>query len=310
MSKYAVARVKQKRRLAPRRKSVALYMMMLPCFMLLVIYRYIPMGGLVMAFQNFKIVRGIFGSGWAGFSNFISLFSTYTFPMIIRNTIVISGLKLVFGFTAPIILALMLNEVRSNRFKRIVQTTVYFPHFISWIVIANLCVSFFAPSSGMLTKLVHDVFGVQINPLMHNNSFLATLVLSDIWKEAGYSSIIYLAAITGIDPQLYEAAIVDGANRWHQLWYVTLPSLIPIIMTLLLMKIGHILNVGFEQIYVMQNSLVYDVSEVIETYVYKLSFEQGLFAKAAAAGFFKSIIGLVLVLIANSTAKRFDQEVL
>jgi putative aldouronate transport system permease protein len=282
---------------------------MLPGFLFFIIYRYIPMGGLVMVFKNYRITRGIFGSDWSGFTNFVRLFSAPAFPMIIRNTILISLYKLILGFPAPIIVALLLNEIHSVAFKRTLQTVLYLPHFVSWVVLGSLINTFFGPSTGVIPVFLQQRFGISFNILMNSRNFVGMLVGSDIWKEVGWGSIIYLAAITSIDTEMYEAAIVDGANRFQQIFRITLPCMLPVIMTMLMLRLGGILNAGFEQIFILQNSLVYSVSEILDTYVYKL-YLQGEYAISATAGFFKALIGLFMVLITNRAAKRYDQEVL
>lgn len=292
------------------KKYLPLYLLMLPGMIYLIVYRYVPMGGLIMVFKNFRITRGIFGSDWNGLQNFVQLFSVPSFPQILCNTVEISLLKLVFGFPAPIILALMLNELRNIVFKRTPQTALYLPHFISWVVCGTMVFTFFGPSSGVVTKVANEWFGIKLNLMMEPSSFRGLLVASDIWKEIGWGSIIYLAALTGIDSSYYEAAMIDGANKRQQLWYITLPCLMPTIMTMLLLRVGRIMNAGMEQIYVLQNSLVYDTSEILDTYIYKASFKGGQYAIGAAAGLFKSIIGLIFVVGTNKIAKRFDQEVL
>ena len=286
------------------------YLMMLPAILLLVVYRYIPMGSLIMVFKNYRITRNLWDCDWVGLKNFTTVFNKYAFKLALKNTIIISLYKLVFAFPAPILLALMLNELRSNRAKRLLQTCYYLPHFISWVVISSLVFTFFAPESGAITKWVFDTFGLRMDILTNAKVFRGTLVVTDIWKEIGWSSIIYLATITGIDQQLYEAACVDGATKLQQIWHVTIPGLIPTIMTMLLLRVGHILDAGFEQILVMQNSLVWDVSEILDTFSYSLAFESGKHAQAAVVGCVKSVIGLVLVLTTNSIAKHYDQEVL
>lgn len=292
------------------RRYLPLYLLMIPGMIYLIVYRYIPMGGLIMVFKNFRITRGILGSDWNGIQNFVQLFRVPSFPQILRNTVEISLLKLVFGFPAPIILALMLNELRNVALKRTLQTALYLPHFISWVVCGTMVFTFFGPSSGAITKAARDWFGIELNLMMQPSSFRGLLVVSDVWKEVGWGSIIYLAALTGIDTSYYEAAMIDGAKKHQQLWYITIPCLMPTIMTMLLLRVGKIMNAGMEQIYVLQNSLVYDVSEILDTYIYKASFQSGQYAIGAAAGLFKSVIGLVFVLTTNKIAKRFDQEVL
>jgi putative aldouronate transport system permease protein len=310
VQKAVVAQRSRAVRGAKWRKFLPMYVIMIPCFLYLLIYRYIPMGGLIMVFKDFRIARGLLGSDWSGLKNFERLFAVPNFGQIMRNTVEISLLKLLFGFPAPIILALMLNELRAVAFKRTLQTVLYLPHFISWVVCGTLVFSLFGPSSGAITSICREWFGVELNVMMDPGNFRAMLIWSDVWKEVGWGSIIYLAALASIDVSYYEAAVIDGANKRQQLWYVTMPHLLPIIMTMLLLRVGKIMNAGFEQIYVLQNSLVYDVSEILDTYTYKAAFQRGQYALGAAAGLIKSIIGLVFVVSTNKLAEFFDQEVL
>ncbi len=220
---------------------------MLPGFLFFIIYRYIPIGGLVMVFKNYRITRGIFASDWYGWQNFIDLFSAPVFPMVIRNTIFISLYKLILGFPAPIIVALLLNEINNVAFKRTLQTVLYLPHFVSWIVLAGIINALLAPHTGAIPMFLQRTFGIHIDLLMDPNNFVGLLVGSDIWKEVGWSSIIYLASITSIDTELYEAAIVDGANRFQQLIKITLPLLVPVIITMFLLRVGRILDAGLSK---------------------------------------------------------------
>ena len=262
-----------------------------------------------MVFKNYRIARGIFASDWAGWDNFIDLFSSPFFPMVIRNTIKISLYKLIFGFPAPIIVALLLNEIHNVAYKRTIQTVLYLPHFISWVVLGSVINALLAPHTGALPMFLSRNFGLQLDLLMSPQNFVGFLVGSSIWSTVGWGSIIYIAAITSIETEMYEAATIDGANRFQQMLRITLPCILPTIMTMLLLRLGNILSAGFEQIFVLQNSLVYMVSEILDTYVYRL-FLQNRFAIGAASGLFKSIIGLCLVLITNRVAKIFQQEVL
>lgn len=291
-------------------KTISLYAIMIPALIYFIVYRYLPIGGLVMVFEKFRLARGIWGSPWVGFENFIKLFQTPTWPTILTNTVTISLLKLVIGFPAPIIVALMLNEVKKRWFKRTLQTTLYLPHFLSWVILGGLIFTLFGPTSGAFSKIYTSLTGKQLKWLIDSNQFIGLLVISDVWKEVGWNSIIYLAALTSIDAQMYEAALIDGASKRQQLLFITLPTLIPTIMTMLILRVGRVLNAGFEQIFVLQNSLVYNASEVIDTFVYKLAFAQGQHGMAAAAGLFKSVIGLILVLITNKIAASVDKEVL
>lgn len=293
------------------KKYWPLYLLLLPGLVYLVIYRYGPIFGLSLAFQDYRVTRTIFNSPWVGLKNFESLVKLPTFGMIFSNTIVISLMKIAFAFPAPILLALMLNDLRSDRFKRVLQTAYYLPHFISWIVLGNILYVLIAPSSGALSRLYMRFTGAsQLDILMNKQVFRWLLVITDIWKGVGWGSIVYLAALAGIDNQLYEAAQVDGATRFQQMRFITLPMLLPTIMTMLLLRVGNIMDAGFDQIWVLQNNMVYDVSEILSTFIYKISFLQNQPSKGAAADMLKSVIGLVMVVSTNRLAKRFDQEVL
>jgi putative aldouronate transport system permease protein len=293
------------------RRHRFMYFMMLPGLLYLIVYRYAPMVGLIIAFQRYTVTKTLFNSAWIGLENFYRLFNSPNFAMIMTNTVLISLYKIIFAFPAPIMLALMLNDIVNVKYKRALQTAFYLPHFISWVVLGNIIFVLIAPNSGAISKLYIQLTNrPELDLMMNPKVFRGLLVALDIWKEVGWGSIVYLAAITGIDMSLYEAAWVDGANRRQQLWYITLPGIMMTIMTMLLLRVGRILDSGFEQIFILMNDRVYHVSEILDTFIYKVSFLQGQPAMGAAAGFFKSIIGFMLVLVTNNLAKRFDQEVL
>lgn len=292
------------------RKHKALYFMLLPGLIFFLVYRYIPMYGIVIAFKKFSIGRGIWGSKWVGLENFMDFFTSPVFDMVMMNTVLISLYKLVLCFPAPILLSLMLNEVRRRRFQKTVQTVVCLPYFISWVVLGSIALVFFAPKTGVVPMLAQALTGESFNVMMNPKSFRGFLVFTEIWKETGWSAIIYTAALAGINEELYEAARIDGANKAQELRYITLPGIIPVIMTMLILRVGHILNAGFEQVLILQNDMVYEVSEIIDTYVYKVAFQQGNYGMSTAAGLFKSLIGLVLVVSTNKIAERFDQGVI
>ena len=289
-------------------KSRQLYLMMIPGLLFLFVYRYLPMYGVVIAFKDFRIARGIWKSPWAGLVNFEELFLSPFFEMILRNTIIISGLKLIFVFPVPIILALMLNEVSALRLKKTIQTVLYLPHFLSWVVIGNLIFILIAPSTGVLSNFMQTVAGRQIDMLIHPDKFRILLVVSEIWKEAGWGMIIFLAALVGVDPNLYEASLMDGAKKLQQIWYITIPAIMPVIIIIFILRLGYVMDAGFEQIFILQNVMVYETSEIIDTYVYKAAFEHGRYALGAAAGLFKSVIGMALVLLANRLTKTAGSE--
>ncbi len=302
--------VPRKKRRFNWKRDLPLWGLILPAMIYVLLFRYKSFLGIQIAFKDFRIARNMWDCAWVGFKNFDKLFGNPMFLTVLENTVNISLMKILFGFPAPIIVALMLNEVRSTKYKRTLQTVMYLPHFLSWVVVGSLVFMFFAPDSGVLSQLWRGMTGAPITIMTDPGQFRYLLVFSDIWKGVGWGSIVYMASLSGIDAQLYEAATIDGANRWQQMWYVTLPCLLPTIMTMLVLRMGGILNAGFDQIFVLQNDLVYRVSEVINTYVYRISFSQNQYAVGTAADLFQSVIGLIFVLGANKLSARFDQEVL
>ena len=292
------------------RKYGTLTLMFLPVVIYFFIFKYIPMGGIVIAFKDFIVTKGIFGSEWVGLENFEKAFRLATFRRSITNTLTISGLKLLFGFPAPIILALMLNEVTHLRFKKTVQTISYLPHFLSWVVLAGMFQQLLSPNNGPVNAVLRDVFGVKesIYFLGSNDYFRGTLVATDLWKNVGWSSILYLATIAGIDPTLYEAATVDGATRWQCTRYITLPSLVSTIVIMLILSVGSIMDAGFDQVFNLYNSAVYKTGDIIDTYVYRYGLGEMKYSFATAVGLFKNVIAFVLVLGTNLVARRISGE--
>ncbi len=298
----------EERRFRTIRNYWDLYLIMLPGILYFLVYKYLPMWGVVIAFQNYSVFSGIWGSEWVGWLHFKTMFMSDDFYKIFRNTLLISVYKLLWGFPGPIILAILLNEIRHMMYKRSIQTLLYLPHFLSWVIIGGIMINVLSPSSGVVNKLIMMLGFEPIFFLVSEDWFRTIIVASDIWKEVGWGAIIYLAAIAGIDPQLYEAAIMDGAGKWKQIIHITLPSMMGVIVILFLLRLGHVLDVGFEQIFVLYNSLVYDVADVIETYVYRSGIQQAKFSFTTAVGLFKAVIGLVLVMLANKGAKKLGQE--
>ena len=292
------------------KKEFPLYLMTIPGLLFFLVYHYFPIYGVIMAFQDFRLARG-FSSKWVGFENFRRFFTSPFFPMVMGNTMLLSLLKIIIGFPAPIILALMLNELKNQKFKKIIQTVVYLPHFISWVVAGNLIMIFFSLNtgidSGVIPYIFDRLFNIEIKWIVEPWPFRWLLVFSDIWKSIGWGSIIYLAALTSIDPTLYEAAVIDGAKKGQLIIYITIPALIPLITIMFLMRIGGILNAGFEQVFILQNSLVYRSSEIIDTYSYSRGFLQGEYGFGSAVGLFKSLIGLVLVLYVIHLAHKHGE---
>lgn len=289
-------------------RSKYIYAMMLPGVVYFLMFRYAPMFGLVVAFKDFNVFQGIWGSPWVGLENFRDIFSSPDFWNVFRNTLIISAYKIVFGFPVPIVLALMMNEMGSRGFKRTIQTVIYLPYFISWVVIGGIILTVFSPTTGFLSQVSILLTGDRINILASRTFFRPILVLSDIWKTAGWGTIIYLAALSQVDPNLYEAAIVDGANRWQQTIHITLPTITGVIILLLILRIGWIMYAGFEQILVMQNAIVRDISDVFETYVYRVGLGKGEYSFTATAELFKSVVGLILVVSADRLAKFVGEE--
>jgi putative aldouronate transport system permease protein len=285
-----------------------LYLLMMPGLLFFLIFKYLPMWGIIIAFQNYSPFQGILGSDWVGFKHFIMLFTYDKFWFIFRNTILISFYNLIFFFPAPIILSLLLNEIRMQFFKRFVQTIIYIPHFVSWVVVAGMSYLLLGTQGGLVNEIIKANGGEALAFLVTPEWFRGLIVSQSVWKEAGWGTIIFLAALSGVDPQLYEAAIVDGAGRWRQMWHVTLPAIRSTIFILLILRLGHVLDVGFEQIFLMLNSTVNEVGDVFETYVYREGLIGGKFSYTTAVGLFKSAVGLILVVIANWLTKRFGEE--
>lgn len=288
------------------RQNIPYFILFLPVLIYFFIFKYMPMGGLIIAFKDYSFVDGIFGSPWVGFKHFDTLFSNPQTFTIIRNTLMISLLSLITGFPFPIIMALLLNEVRNFAYKRSIQTIVYLPHFLSWIIISGIVIDIFG-GNGVLNLWLENTFKYSFPFLYEQNSWLAIFLGSGIWKEAGWGAIIYLAALSGIDPSLYESASLDGANKWQKIRHITLPGIASTIVILFILSTGHIMEVGFDQIFTLQNSAVYDVSEVISTYTYKVGLLGMQFSLTTAMGFFESLVGLILLLIANAVARKFDR---
>lgn len=287
-----------------------LYLMMIPGLAYFLIFCYLPMYGVTIAFQDYSVYKGFAGSKWVGFMNFRLLFGNILFTRALRNTVLISLYKLVACFPAPILFAIALTEVANKRYKKLVQTVVCLPNFISWVVMYGLIYALISPSSGAI-KDVARLFGYEgviPNLFMKKSSFRGVLVISSLWKGFGYGSIIYIATISGIDPQLYEAAMMDGAGKLQQIWHITLPGMRSVIAIQLIMSMGGIMSAGFDQIFVLYNQAVYDVAEIIDTYVYKVGLNQMKFSASTAAGLFKSLVGLALVLMSNAIAKRIDPD--
>lgn len=288
-------------------KQTFYHMMLLPGMIFLLIFNFIPMTGLVMAFQNFVPAKGIFRSNWVGLDNFKFIFSLRDSGQIFINTIIISFGKILLGILVPVVFSLLLNEMKHLRLKKAVQTVVYLPHFLSWVVFAaivQMLFSYDGPINSMLSLM-------GVDPVMFLGSnfwFRKIMIFTDSWKEFGYGSIIYLAALTGIDPGLHEAAAIDGANRWKRLLHVTLPGIMPIILIMLVMALPNILNAGFDQIYNLYNPLVYESGDILDTYVYRIGMVKRQYSLGTAVGLLKSVIGMALMLFANKLVTTFSDR--
>ncbi|CAM4505056.1 putative aldouronate transport system permease protein [Paenibacillus endophyticus] len=285
-------------------RSKWMMIMMIPGLLYYLLFHYVPMAGILIAFQDYNLLKGIGGSPWVGLDNFRIIFQSPDFPLIMKNTLVISVYRIVFNMLPDVMLALMLNEIRSQWFKRVVQTITYGPHFLSWIIVYGIVFSLFAPGSGLFTTFVRDMGWGELNLLTDADYFRPLLIGSDLWKNVGFGAIIYLAALAGINQELYEAAVVDGAGRWRQMWHITLPGIRSVFVLLLILRLGSILDAGFDQVYIFLNARVYDVGDIIDTWVFRQGLEQLNFSIAAATGVFKSVIGLVFILSANKLAKK------
>ncbi|MBD2846518.1 sugar ABC transporter permease [Paenibacillus sp. IB182496] len=283
-----------------------MYLLALPGLIYYFIFHYLPMLGITIAFQDYNAFLGFSGSDWVGFKHFERLFSHPDFWLVFRNTMMISLLNIVFFFPTPIALALMLNELRISLYKRVLQTLLYLPHFLSWVVICILTITLMS-STGFVTHMIQWL-GFDVQPLLDKSLFWGIITIQSIWKDAGWGTIIFLAALAGINPDLYEAATMDGANRWQQMRFITVPSIMSTIVILLILRLGQILNLSFDQLYIMGNAIVRDVAEVFDTYVYKVGVVQGNFSFATAVGIFKSVIGLLLVLGTNYLSRKTSEH--
>ncbi len=308
-SAYASAlkpKSKENRFLANMRKHWMLYVMILPGIVYYLVFKYLPLAGSVIAFQDYQIFKGMQGSDWVGLKNFLYIFSYQDFYTVLRNTATIALYQLVFGFPAPIILALLFNEVRLMLAKRIVQSLFYLPHFLSWVVVGGIV--FELLSSQGVINMVRGWLGLETILFMQEQRYFRSIVvISAIWKDVGWGTIIYLAAIAGINPNLYEAAVMDGANRWKQTLHITLPTMFPTILVLFLLNIGNFLELGFDQIYNLLTPMTYSVGDIIETYVYRAGVLQGQYSVTTAIGLFQSVIGFALLWIFNRMARRTEQ---
>jgi putative aldouronate transport system permease protein len=288
-------------------RSKYLLLMFAPCLLYFLLFKYLPMFGIVISFKNYNLYKGIWASDWVGFKYYIMFFKNPDFFNLLRNTFLLGFYKLLFGFPAPIILALLLNEVKNALFKRFVQSVSYMPHFISNVVVASMALMFLSPSGGVINKLIQSLGFQPINFLIKPELFPPIYVLSEIWQHIGWETIIYLAALTSIDPMLYEAADMDGASRWKKLLHVTLPGIAPAIVILFILNVGKVLEIGFEKVFLMSNPATYSTADIISTYVYRVGLTQGNFSYAAAIDLFTGVISLIFIYTANYMSRKINQ---
>ncbi|WP_233713630.1 ABC transporter permease [Lederbergia citri] len=285
-----------------------LYLMLLFPAIMLFIFNYLPMYGVIIAFKNFSPGLGIWDSPWNDFEHFKRLFTDFMFLRALKNTLIISILKIVIAFPAPIIFAILLNEIRNQKFLKVTQSISYLPHFMSWVILSAMIIEVFSPQRGIINFIITAFGGDPVNFLASKVFFIPVLLLTDIWKEIGYGAIIYLATIASIDPALYEAAEMDGAGRFKKMIHITLPSIMPMVIILFILRLGGILNAGFDQILNLYNPLVYEVADIIDTYVYRSGLEQFQFDYATAVGLFKNVIGIIFILGANAIIRRKSEH--
>lgn len=288
------------------RRELPLHVMILPGLILIVLFSYIPMAGITIAFQRFIPAKGLFGDQqWVGWDNFEYVMSLPNFTQVLWNTLFISSFKLILGLIVPIVFAVLLNELKNNMIKRSVQTAIYLPYFLSWVVLGGILIDILSPSGGIVNGFLGLLGIPKIFFLGDNEWFPFTLITSDVWKSFGYGTIVYLAAITGIDPGLYEAATIDGANRWHKIWHITIPGMRMVIVLLSVLSLGQLLNAGFDQVFNLYSPQVYESGDILDTFVYRIGLLDAQYGVATAVGFFKSVISLTLISGSYFLAYRF-----
>ncbi len=288
-------------------RSKHLLLLFLPCLIFYVLFKYFPMAGIVISFKDYNLFRGMWASPWVGLKYYEMFFNSRDFFTLIRNTFLLGLYKLVFGFPAPIILALILNEVRHAFFKRFVQTVSYLPHFISNVVVASMVLMFLSPTSGVVNQFIRWLGMEPINFMSRPELFRTIYVLSEIWQHVGWETILYLAALTAIDPMLYEASEMDGASRWQQTLHITLPGITPVIIILFILNIGNVLEIGFEKVFLLQNPSIYETSDILSTFVYRTGLTNGNFSYAAAVDLFTGLVSLVFIYSANFISRKVGE---
>ncbi|TVR52999.1 MAG: sugar ABC transporter permease [Spirochaetaceae bacterium] len=296
---------------ARRRKVIRdrhLYLLLLPVFAYYIIFHFVPMYGAVMAFTEYNIFAGIRGSDWVGFNNFRIMFRNDEFFIVLRNTVMLNVISLLVAFPAPLILALLLNEVRNRKFRRAVQGIVYLPHFLSWVVVSGLIITVLSPSSGLVNNIIRMFGGESIYFMTDSVWWVAIYQLSGVWKEVGWGTIIFLAALSAVDPNLYDAAMIDGASRWDRLKHVTIPGITPMILVVFLLSVGNVMTISFDRPFLLGNPMVLDVADVISTYVYRVGLLNVDYSYAAAVGLFQSVVNFLFLLTANWLSNRIKGE--
>jgi putative aldouronate transport system permease protein len=287
------------------RREFPLHLMILPGLILILIYSYVPLFGLTLAFQKFLPGRPFFDNPWVGFDHFKYVWDMPNSLRVLWNTIYIAGFKIIIGQIVPITIALLLNEIRKDWLKRGVQTLIYLPHFLSWIILGGILIDILSPSQGIVNQII-KAFGFEpIYFLGDNRWFPVTIVLSDVWKEFGFNTIVFLAALTGVNPSLYEAAVIDGANRWKQTLNITLPSILPIVILLATLSLGNVLNAGFDQVFNLYSPSVYESGDIIDTLVFRVGLEEAQYSVATAIGLFKSFVSFIMISLSYFLAYRF-----
>lgn len=289
------------------KRDYELYLFLLPIIILYLVFKYYPMYGVQIAFKDFTPSKGIWGSEWVGFQHFIDFFNSYNFWTIITNTLSLSFLSLLFSFPAPIIIALMLNQMLGKRYKKIVQTVIYAPHFISTVVLVGMLNVFLSPNSGIVNHMITWLGGEPILFMANEGWFRPLYILSGLWQETGFSTIIYLAALAGVNPELHEAAIMDGASKWKRVWNVDIPSILPTIVILLILALGNVMSIGFEKAFLMQSDLNYAASNIIPTYVYEMGIQKAQYSFSTAVGLFNSIVNIILIVTVNWIARKMTE---
>ncbi len=300
----------QKSLLQQMKQYLPFYLLVLPAIVCVILFNYMPMGGIVIAFKNYKMARGIAGSEWVGLKHFKALFSDPNFYRVLRNTLKISILTLLTTFPVTIVFTLLVNELRSARFKKVIQTITYMPHFLSWVVVGTFVYQILSPTSGVVNAVLVNL-GILDKPeffMANQKAFIPIYLITNLWKTTGYSIVIYLATIAGIDTSLYEAASIDGANRFKKVLHITLPAMLPTMCTMLILQIGSLINVGFDPIYNLYNDATYQTADVIATYVYRKGMVESRYDFSTAIGLFQNVVSLALVLLANWFARKTNPE--